>query len=385
VFDGLVNAQLTYTTGDPSACTWYRYEQDPSVAVPVSPSDVQTSLTETVLTNIQAGYGYIVDPGSGPRHYVYVVDYIPVEYGDVNLCTECDVCNTLTLSFTFNAEDLAYYSATGSRLLLKRQYKLSWNTSEWNVTDKTYTTKAMSSSLQNTPFWSIIAPLTDTYFTVGDQFALLFEKTYRSPSIYKAVAVKTNADWVIQERAAENELNKVSATGELGGSAPLNVQFFSRPSEAVQSYVWEVFESADATGKVARHTDGEDLTHAFQEAGSFLVKVTVSSVNGTCKDSATFTAKISESFIDCPNFFTPRSSPGENDEFRVAYKSIISFKAAIVNRWGNVLFEWTDPALGWDGTYKGKAVSQGVYFYLIEAKGSDGIVYKKKGDINLLE
>ena len=32
----------------------------------------------------------------------------------------------------------------------------------------------------------------------------------------------------------------------------------------------------------------------------------------------------------------------------------------------------------------GKYVAPGVYFYVIEAEGSDGKKYKKKGDINIL-
>ena len=31
-----------------------------------------------------------------------------------------------------------------------------------------------------------------------------------------------------------------------------------------------------------------------------------------------------------------------------------------------------------------KYVQPGVYFYVIEAEGSDGIKYKEKGDINIL-
>jgi gliding motility-associated-like protein len=162
----------------------------------------------------------------------------------------------------------------------------------------------------------------------------------------------------------------------------LVLDFYSHPSQAVQFYEWYVYDSEVGTGSYKRYSD-ENLNHTFLEAGKFLVKMYVS--NSTCKDSASFLPTISESKLDCPNFFTPRSTPGENDEFRVAYRSIIKFKGTIVNRWGNVLFEWTDPSKGWDGTFKGKAVSPGVYFYLIEAKGSDGIVYKKKGDINLLE
>ena len=39
---------------------------------------------------------------------------------------------------------------------------------------------------------------------------------------------------------------------------------------------------------------------------------------------------------------------------------------------------------GWDGSYKGKQVKDGVYFVVIEAEGSDGIKYKHKGDITIL-
>jgi hypothetical protein len=48
------------------------------------------------------------------------------------------------------------------------------------------------------------------------------------------------------------------------------------------------------------------------------------------------------------------------------------------------LFTWTDPSQGWDGKKGGKYVPPGVYFYIIEAEGSDGVPYKRKGDINIL-
>ena len=52
--------------------------------------------------------------------------------------------------------------------------------------------------------------------------------------------------------------------------------------------------------------------------------------------------------------------------------------------WGQKLFEWTHPAEGWDGTYKGKPVKDGVYFCLVKAKGADGKTYNIKKDVNLL-
>ena len=62
----------------------------------------------------------------------------------------------------------------------------------------------------------------------------------------------------------------------------------------------------------------------------------------------------------------------------------MEFHAIIFNRWGKKLYEWDDPAGGWDGTVGGKDVAQGVYFVLVKAKGADGKEYNIKRDVNLL-
>ena len=62
----------------------------------------------------------------------------------------------------------------------------------------------------------------------------------------------------------------------------------------------------------------------------------------------------------------------------------MEFKATIFNRWGQKLYEWTDPAGGWDGKYKGRDVAQGVYFVLVKAKGADCRRFNIKSDVNLL-
>lgn len=87
--------------------------------------------------------------------------------------------------------------------------------------------------------------------------------------------------------------------------------------------------------------------------------------------------------------FTPNGD-GRNDEFRVAYKSLIKFSGKVYDSWGRLVFSWTDPTKGWDGTINGLKAPEGAYFYHIEATGVDRdekgnlIEYKKTGDINLL-
>ena len=86
-----------------------------------------------------------------------------------------------------------------------------------------------------------------------------------------------------------------------------------------------------------------------------------------------------------PNAFSPNGD-GINDIYKAkdGYQSLTEFHAYIFNRWGQKLYEWTNPADGWDGKYKGKDVAQGVYYVPVKAKGADGKTYNIKRDVNLL-
>ena len=93
---------------------------------------------------------------------------------------------------------------------------------------------------------------------------------------------------------------------------------------------------------------------------------------------------VSESKLEMPNAFSPNGDQ-HNDTYKAkSYQSLVEFHAYIFNRWGQKLYEWTDPAGEWDGTYNGKPVKDGVYFVLVKAKGADGIEYNIRRDVNLL-
>jgi gliding motility-associated-like protein len=180
-------------------------------------------------------------------------------------------------------------------------------------------------------------------------------------------------------------------------SAPLTAVFSDSASAAV-SYIWSIYklpehenelhtETLKDENLIIRYTD-KTLRYTFTASGSYRVKLEVADYTNTCTYTAYFpeeaALRIDDSFLDAPNVFSPGTSPGMNDEFRVAYKSIVSFKAWIFNRWGVQLFHWTDPDKGWDGKVNGKPVASGVYFYVIEATGADGAKHSKKGHVNIL-
>ncbi len=95
------------------------------------------------------------------------------------------------------------------------------------------------------------------------------------------------------------------------------------------------------------------------------------------------------------NAFSPNGD-GTNDVFRVKTQSLLSFRMKIFNRWGQEIFSGDHTTLPtmhendytyyvcWDGIYHGRLVEDGVYYILVEAEGSDGIKYVRRGDINVL-
>ena len=105
-------------------------------------------------------------------------------------------------------------------------------------------------------------------------------------------------------------------------------------------------------------------------------------------EEQTDTTTIQASRLEMPNAFSPNGD-GTNDWYQAKtnHQNITEFRAMIFNRWGQCLYtwtEWTDEKNGWDGTYKGKPVKDGVYFVRVRAKGGDGKEFDIKRDVNLL-
>ena len=88
-----------------------------------------------------------------------------------------------------------------------------------------------------------------------------------------------------------------------------------------------------------------------------------------------------------PNVITPNGD-NINDVYYIKDNNdvFISFNIVIVNRWGNVISEFDDPANGkWDGKTKGgDLVEAGVYFYYVKGITLDGKGISKQGFIHVI-
>lgn len=88
--------------------------------------------------------------------------------------------------------------------------------------------------------------------------------------------------------------------------------------------------------------------------------------------------------LEVPNIIALSSTVG-NNEFFVNYNGIEEFNCIILNRWGNMIHQYTDPAGVWDGTNQktGKIATEGTYFYKIDATFEGGESVQKHGFVVL--
>ena len=177
------------------------------------------------------------------------------------------------------------------------------------------------------------------------------------------------------------------------GSAPFAARFEARPDnlgryEAL--YEWRFLEDGSDAPFLTRFE--ENTEYRFLKSGTSYVSLLVSFVaDGDTLEyemETPFAVNIAESKLEVPNAFTPNGD-GINDVFKVkeGFESIVEFHAAVFSRSGKKMFEWTDPADGWDGTVNGNGghdAPDGAYYLVIKARGADGLKYNYKKTINLL-
>ncbi|NDV68392.1 gliding motility-associated C-terminal domain-containing protein [Dysgonomonas sp. 25] len=394
VVNGLSGAELKYTSSSASAQFFY-YTNSLADKLPVPAGDITsyTSGGETIYTirNLIDSKGYYAVESGVDKLAAWIIDY-SLHHPVLNSITpieDADKCQYLKLGFSIT-DDLSFFGTTGVERKVNRKYTIAYENLVWNDTDKRFDQETVTEENVSGTETVIEAPLLTTEFTLsGDQFAQAFGIDISLiSSTYEAVA--TEAHIVAEIEKTDGSLEDIDfTTPGLLFSAPAKIYFDGYANEpTTQYYDWRIYRKltgqTDWGTPIARFSDRE-FYYVFEQHGDFKIELEVANQHSECPSIAQVTFAISESALDQPNFFSPGDSPGSNDEWRVAHKSIVKFRCTIFNRWGVKLFQFTDPDKGWDGRYKGKRVNPGVYFYVIEATGADGRKYKRSGDINILK
>lgn len=329
--------------------------------------------------------GFIVED-NGRQHCFWIVNYANHQLNLQSLTAAPEQeCGRIALELGGDASEIPYYSSTGRRMTVPRELKLSWNTLEYDEENFTYASTTAEETLDFAGhIISASAPMVATEYTLsGDRFLRVWG---RPESITSATipAMAVEAQTRALQTARDNDNEQKSDQSGLGGSAPCEISFEAIISDAAIYHRWELSRDADF-GILENSYSEIDFDYTFLENGNYYVRFVANNAEGTCEFIGTsYEISVGESKLLIPNAFSPQSSPGVNDEWKVSYKSLIEFECHIFNRLGTCLFSTKDPAQGWDGKYRGKFVPAGVYYYVIKARGADGTDYKRAGDINII-
>ncbi len=383
VVEDAAAASIVYQSSGTDAVAWQRYSNlGGGYAEDVA--NVEHDGNTYTFKAESSDMGYIITDGS-KQTCIWVVNYANHDYQVKSLSVTESDCDRVYLSATPGADEIVYYTITGRREVLDRGITLSYNTLEYSEDDEVYNSVEVSRDLESlSSTISVDAPFCDTDFQLSpDRFQREwgFGETVTSASFTAtAVEARTSASQTVRESENEQQVE----TDGLGGSAPCEVEFKAAVTDAAIYRKWEVSTSADFENVLYSY-DSLDFTFTFTDAGSTYVRFVANNSAGSCEYVGdVYTVSIGESRLDCPNAFSPGASEGVNDEWRVSYRSIVAFECNIFNRHGHKLCTLTDPSQGWDGKTGGKVVPSGVYFYVINARGADGKVYKLSGDINVI-
>lgn len=137
-------------------------------------------------------------------------------------------------------------------------------------------------------------------------------------------------------------------------------------------------------GDGSLYTNVRSFVHSYSDTGWFEVEHVVVNTYD-CPDTSRIMVRIDpETLIFIPNAFTPNND-GENDTFYGTAVGVNSFLLQVFSRWGELVFETTDPAVAWDGTYPyGNDAPVGTYTWKVFAQDKQDRLIEKTGRLNLL-
>ncbi|MGB0166781.1 MAG: gliding motility-associated C-terminal domain-containing protein, partial [Luteibaculum sp.] len=145
----------------------------------------------------------------------------------------------------------------------------------------------------------------------------------------------------------------------------LIVQFHNL-SENADSYLW-TFNGFDQSTE-------DNPRYEFSVSDSLEVKVCLEA-QANCPDTlCKLIPVVGKHLIYVPNAFTPNGD-GTNDQFKpeLLGADYTDYEFSVFNRWGERIFTTKNIDTGWDGSYKGTAVQDGVYPYKVVVKQKLGV------------
>lgn len=164
----------------------------------------------------------------------------------------------------------------------------------------------------------------------------------------------------------------ISYTADLPGCDKYGFIQFDEPTGGFFPYEFSFNNSNFSTNSTYTYLEGGLLAVSIVDQVGCVFEYSIPLVG---------TSEFETLFI--PNCFTPDGNEF-NNVWYVQGNCIDEFKCIILNRWGQILFEFEDIDSYWDGTFGGKLCPDGVYFYKVNLKYKSGKMDELHGHITLI-
>lgn len=209
------------------------------------------------------------------------------------------------------------------------------------------------------------APIGGGLLNIGNDFALGVVNPLSSDSFYVqqtslgCASARNLSSLLVYQRPSASFMTEPDTNIIL--NIPRSDVRFMNLSSSATSYTWDFGDGFTSTA--------DSPLHNYNQPGIYYVTLiaTVGSGSG-CQDSVVYgpyeVVDLDE--FTAPNAFTPNGD-GNNDTWVI--DDLYFFpdnKMTIFNRWGDTVFETERYQNDWDGSWKGKPLPEGTYYYVVD-------------------
>lgn len=261
-----------------------------------------------------------------------------------NPVTQCTASQQVTITFTNN---LTMNEVAGGSICRGASFTPQVSS---NATSYTWTPSA---GVSNTTIANpVLSPQNTTTYTVtGTLGSCTIQRTV-TVTVFEGATANAGPDAII----LTGDVYQMLSTGSAG------------------SYLWTP-SAGLSSATVLSPTASPQTTTTYT--------LTVTSPQG-CIATDQMTLTVVPYCIKPMNAFTPNGD-GINDRWLITDGNcLISVRAQVFNRYGSRVFESSNYDNTWDGTYKGKPLPDGTYYYVLEFVLLNGKRQVLKGDVTIL-
>lgn len=231
----------------------------------------------------------------------------------------------------------------------------------------------------------------------GGNYQLILESEDTQISTYTDLEVAVNANSYCYLLEYEDLCGNVATSGEdcsilltgigMDGQIDLSWSPYTGWDQGVAAYeIWDVISTPVQLAAFENQTTTYTNTNLPPNQALFCYQIIARESIGGC-GLESVSNEICISFpprFFVPNAFTPNGD-GHNDQFRVKGIFIDQLQLTIFNRWGTIVYQTSSVEESWDGTTQsGGHAQEGVYMFVLEVTGFDGINLERSGSITLI-